>query len=174
MITHSALYWITRLDPIKSMFCGFSISVGIIGIAMVILGVIFKALYLDKMSGVPEEDTDKLNEKYITRHAWMFRNGVKAVIGMFVLICANTLTPTMKEMAVIVVIPKVANSQPVHDIGDGIVNLAKDWMKELSPKGATKEEIVNKVISTAEVAAKTAKNVDEIVSKDDNVANEVK
>jgi hypothetical protein len=171
MITHSALYWITRLDPLKSMFCGFSISFGIIGIALVIIGVIFKAIYLDKMAGEPEEVADKLNEKYVTRHAWMFRNGVKAVIGMFVLICINTLTPTMKEMAVIVVIPKVANSQPVHDIGEGIVNLAKDWMNELSPKSANKEEIANKVINTAEVAVKTVKKVDEIASKGDKATN---
>lgn len=174
MITHSALYWITRLDPLKSMFCGFSISIGIIGLALFILGVIFKAIYLDKMSGVSEEEADKLQSKYVSRHSWMFRNGVGLIVGMFVLICLNTLTPTMKEMAVIVVIPKVANSQPVQDIGEGIVNLAKDWMKELSPKGASKEEIANKVLDTAEVAVKTAKKVDEIVSKGESKTNEVK
>ena len=46
----------------------------------------------------------------------------------------SALIPSSKEMAAIVVIPKVANSQPVQDIGQGIVDLAKDWMIELAPK----------------------------------------
>lgn len=32
-----------------------------------------------------------------------------------------------------IVIPRVANSESVKDIGDGIVTLAKEWIEELKP-----------------------------------------
>lgn len=174
MITHSALYWITRLDALKSMFCGFSISIGIIGVFLLIVGIIFKAIYIDNMSSTTEENADKLHEKYMTRHAWMFRNGVKLIVCTFILICVYTLTPTMKEMAVIAVIPKVANSQPVQDLGEGVVNLAKDWMKELSPSRVSKDELANKTVDAADTVVKTAKTVNVIVSKGSAEKSEVK
>lgn len=174
MITHSALYWITRLDAIKSMFCGFSISIGVIGALLLIVGIIVKAIYLDNMSSATEENADKLHEKYMTRHAWMFSNGVKLIVCTFVLICVNTLTPTMKEMAVIAVIPKVANSQPVQDLGEGVVNLAKDWMKELSPNMVSKDELANKAVDAADTVVKTSKTIDGIVSNGSAEKSEVK
>jgi len=174
MITHSALYWITRLDPLKSMLCGFSITLGIIGLGLLITGIIFKAICLDNMSNASDDGAEKIHQKYISRHAWIFRSGVKAVVAMFALILLNTFTPTMKEAAVIVVIPKVANSQPVQDIGEGIVNLAKDWMKELSPKNLTKEEMKSKVVNTANAVAKTASQVEAAVKSGTSASKESK
>lgn len=45
----------------------------------------------------------------------------------------HPLVPTTKEMAAIIVIPKVANSESVQGLGEGVVELAKAWMQELKP-----------------------------------------
>ena len=46
------------------------------------------------------------------------------------------MLPTTKEMAAIIVIPKVANNEKIQELGDGIYQLANDWLKEISPKKA--------------------------------------
>ena len=41
--------------------------------------------------------------------------------------------PTTREMAAIYVVPKIANSETVKDLGEGIVTLAREWIQELRP-----------------------------------------
>ena len=38
-----------------------------------------------------------------------------------------------KGLAAIYVIPKIANSQTVNDLGEGVVTLAREWIEELRP-----------------------------------------
>lgn len=46
--------------------------------------------------------------------------------------------PTNKEMAAIIVVPAVANSEPLNEMAGNIVELANAWLKELAP--AAKEK----------------------------------
>lgn len=56
-------------------------------------------------------------------------------VSMFVLsIGIAIFVPSTKQAAAIIVIPKIANSQNVKDLGAGVVELAKEWIVELKPK----------------------------------------
>ncbi|MBP5784489.1 MAG: hypothetical protein J6W16_02760 [Methanobrevibacter sp.] len=42
--------------------------------------------------------------------------------------------PTTKEMAAIYIIPKIMNNENLNNIGNEMLNLANEWIKELHPK----------------------------------------
>lgn len=133
IITGCQLYWLTRCDEIKALIePGFGW-----GLFWFVSTV---ALLISTIAGVATEGSPETSEDYaifrIATAAKRISKPVCIVFSAFILLGAtiSALIPTTKEMAAIVVIPKVANSQPVQDIGQGIVDLAKDWMIELAPK----------------------------------------
>ena len=54
-----------------------------------------------------------------------------------VFMAAAVLVPTTREVAAIIVIPRIANSESVEKIGTGIVDLATAWLEELKPQPTT-------------------------------------
>lgn len=55
---------------------------------------------------------------------------------------AETLIPSTKQMAAIIVVPKIANSEVVAEMGDTakeLVGLAKAWLVELKPKAKAED-----------------------------------
>lgn len=133
IITGCQLYWLTRCDEIKALLdpgFGWGLLWFVSIIALLISTIVGAAT-----EGSPE-DSVEYNIFRIATAAKRISKPVCIVFSAFILLGAtiSALIPTTKEMAAIVVIPKVANSQPVQDIGQGIVDLAKDWMIELAPK----------------------------------------
>lgn len=51
-----------------------------------------------------------------------------------------TFTPSTKQMAAIMIVPKIANSEKVQTIGNKVYDLTVEWMNELKPaeKGGAK------------------------------------
>jgi hypothetical protein len=49
-------------------------------------------------------------------------------------------TPSTKQMAAIMIVPKIANNEKVQTIGNKVYDLAVEWMDELKPakKGGAK------------------------------------
>lgn len=119
MITPTQIYWLTRLDSFNHL-TAVLIAVGIVATAMhTIYGT------LNSMEG--DADQKILGRKILRRAVrWMV-----ATILLSVTLC---LTPTTKEMAAIIVIPRIANSETVQQLGKGIVDLAHQWLVELAPK----------------------------------------
>lgn len=114
-ITPALIYWITRLDPLNKA-----------GILMACLGIGLALLLF-----VPICDSDlTFSEGAIAQfqraQKWLLTIGV---VGA--LIC--TFIPTKQEAAAIIVIPKIANSETVEQLGDGVKTLALEWMEELRP-----------------------------------------
>lgn len=68
-----------------------------------------------------------------------FKPFVRWLVGsvLFVLFLLGVVlavfVPSTKEMAAIYVVPKIANSQTVKDLGEGVVTLAREWLEELRP-----------------------------------------
>ena len=60
---------------------------------------------------------------------------LKSIVGL-----SLSLIPTTKEMCAIIVIPKIANSEPVQEIGSGIVDLAREWINEIRPSNVNTVE----------------------------------
>lgn len=119
MITPMQLYWLTRLDSFNKL-TAILIAVGI---AAIVMNAIYGAF--SSMEGDADQKT--MGRKLLRRACrWM--------VATILLIIANCLTPTTKEMAAIVVIPRVANSETVQQLGKGVVDLANQWLVELAPK----------------------------------------
>lgn len=122
MITPSLVYWITRLDAIRSAagaLCVLSV--------LAVGGGLF-ALFVCTADDVPAPFREIWRKATRTAAALLLVSGVVLV-----------LTPTKREMAAIIVLPKIANSETVAEIGDGVKTLAVEWLEELRPKGDAKK-----------------------------------
>ena len=125
MITGWEIYWFTRLDPLRGL-------TGMTAVMGLILSVLMFLLY-PAFCDIFDCDEDR-RKKSLT---WTARLQV-AVFSATVL-CAFThaLTPTTREMAAIKVIPMIANSgsmQKLGDVGNNMLDLANEWLRELKPK----------------------------------------
>ena len=80
-------------------------------------------------------------EKAIEYMAW-WKDRIKLIccICIPVLVC-SILLPTPKELAAIIVIPKVVNNERVQNIGekgvDALEAKAMEWLDDITPKGDT-------------------------------------
>ena len=114
-ITPSLIYWITRLDTaitfaIIALILSFIASVAV-GFTYVIVKY--------------EEGNDK---------AKPLAKPLKRIVCVLAISTVTAVfAPSSKECAAMIVIPRVANSECIKDIGDGIVTLAKEWIEELKP-----------------------------------------
>ena len=105
------MYWLTRCDDINAAAFIFSVLFGV-GAIMGTMGVFI------------ELESAKLFHKMIC---------VFFMLMFFVSVAACVFVPSTKEMAAIYVVPKIANSQTVKDLGEGVVTLAREWLEELRP-----------------------------------------
>lgn len=125
MITGWEIYWFTRLDPLRVL----TESTTILG--LVLSGVMF--LLYPMFSEIFDCDEDK-RKKYLT---WTTRTQIAVFSAAVLSALAYALTPTTREMAAIKVIPMIANSgsmQKLGDVGDNMLDLANEWLRELKPK----------------------------------------
>lgn len=51
----------------------------------------------------------------------------------FALFAVCVFLPNTKQMAAIVIVPKIANSEKVQTVGNKVYDLAVEWMEELKP-----------------------------------------
>ena len=123
MITPSLVYWITRLDAVR-LAAGILCALSVLAVAA---GPF--ALFVCTVDDVGEP----------FRSLWRNVTRVAAVV-FAVSELVLTLTPTKREMAAIIVVPRIANSETVAEIGDGVKTLAVEWLEELRPgkKGGEK------------------------------------
>jgi ABC-type nitrate/sulfonate/bicarbonate transport system permease component len=116
MITPSLIYWITRLDAVRQAAGGLCV----LSVFAVAAGLF--ALFVCTADDVPDP----------FRSIWRNVTRVAAVV-LAVSWAVLVLTPTKQEMAAIIVVPRIANSETVAEIGDGVKTLAVEWLEELRP-----------------------------------------
>ena len=141
MITPTQIYRLTRLEAFKGMITGTPMNILITSwLVSTVIVVALSCIYMFAGNGNYDIFEGKSDEEFATTKETIrkWRNRVLC----FMLVCmtlmpalsaVNALMPTSKEMAAIVVIPKIANSQPLSDIATSIVDLANAWLKELKP-----------------------------------------
>ena len=125
MITGWEIYWFTRLDPLKEL----TGSTAVLG--LVLSGIMF--LLYPMFSEIFDCDEDK-RKKYLT---WTTGLQIAMFFASVLSALAYAMTPTTKEMAAIKVIPMIANSgsmQKLGDVGNNMLDLANEWLRELKPK----------------------------------------
>lgn len=127
-ITPATLYWFTRLDGINGL-CTFVLVFGTLALAFFLIANI--------VASSNPQDEDSLDIKKVTSK-W-----IKILSFPYVLaLLGNIFVPTSKEMAMIYVVPHLAESQvikqdipEVYDLG---VKALKDWLNK-ETKGENNE-----------------------------------
>lgn len=127
-ITPFEVYLITRLDDLRC-WCGAFVGVYIALFAGLIIVTLVRSASID----------DELTRKGSEAIEGFVRK-FKPFIVLPIAVALMVLIPTTKEAAAIKVVPAIANSEIVQDkipeaLG-GLIDLANDWMKELSPQNS--------------------------------------
>lgn len=133
-ITPIEIYWLTRLDEFGLLF-------GIVFLVLVILAIVnviggFIAMYSahdNRCMHYGKRDEVPNDEARMRRR---FSRAVKIGVAAFLLGLVASFVPSTRQMAAIIIIPKLANSEIVTEMGDAakeIVVLAREWMRTLSP-----------------------------------------
>lgn len=135
MITEMQMYWLLMLDNIKAsciVFLAISISIGIV------VGIVCAVNLINSLC-CPDSSESK-RERQVGMYCLKLLKKIIPVSMLFVLMLA--FIPNTKQMAVILVTPKIANAvsqnEEIKKLPDNLVNLANSWIKELKPKGEQK------------------------------------
>ena len=126
MITPTQMYWLVKLDDIRSAIKGimFIPAICIAIVAIMIMAAFFACIDADK-------DTKSAVAAKIRRSTlWC----VPLLFMMLAINMAVALIPTTKQMAAIIVVPSIANSEKVQTVGNKLYDLAVEWMNELKPR----------------------------------------
>lgn len=127
MITSSQLYWCTRLDPI-SEFLGHCLGLLVFAAGICFIG--FCASFW--VSNEYCKDASMRNMCRASRNWLLLFLGLAGVVG-----AGRAFLPTTKEMAVIVVVPAIANSDFIQkDVpaeAKELYSYAKAFLKEQLP-----------------------------------------
>ena len=112
MITGTEMYWLTRLTGIHNGLCGVGIVLMLIGAVGLVIGAL-----------IWHEDEVK---------KWFFISFGVSILGLIIAF-SSIFVPTTKEMCAIKVIPTIVNNEQVQEMPDKIMDLANEWITELSP-----------------------------------------
>lgn len=118
MITPTQMYWLTRLDNICDIL-------GAGGLITLLLGVSFLLVYWIN-------DGDEYFK--ICKPL-----GIKTLVLFLALLVGSAFVPNTKQMAAIIVVPKIINNEKVQTVGNKVYDLAIEWMDTLKPAKAKGE-----------------------------------
>ena len=117
MITETQMYWLVSLDNI----CGGAVAFAVLcGIASMISFFVLIAA----RTGDADEDMCESAFK------WMIR----CLIGCCFFITTTIFTPDTKQMAAIIVVPKIVNNQKMQELPDKLLGLGEKWLDQLASK----------------------------------------
>lgn len=120
-ISYSLMYWLTRLDKLNNVFEGILV---LGGFALLILIIAYVISSTSKDIDDEAKTVNSFSKKWLKTllFPWIF-----SLLGL-------TFVPTSKEMAMIYVVPNIAESQvikqdipEIYDLG---VTALKDWLKK--------------------------------------------
>lgn len=117
------IYWLTRLDV-------FRVVLKVPAIIALVLGVILAVVYV--FSVVSDETEKEKRATTIGGRVTLFLLTVASIFGL-----AVAATPTSKEMAAILVIPKIVNNEQVKELPENVIGLANEWIKAKSEQLTT-------------------------------------
>lgn len=135
-MTELSIYWITRLDAIKSLFCGiefFAILFSVIGgVVITIMSIIRKN---NEKFNMPEENY--IDSDYAAADATIKVIRVPFIVCIAVIaVCSvvDVFLPKTKEIIAIKVIPVVAtpdNREKIKNISNDFIDITAKWMEDL-------------------------------------------
>lgn len=118
-MTEWQMYWLLRLDGIKDMF---EVITVLLTIAVVLLGIGFLVCFFISKA---DEHEDATRVAKSLKHGFLI-TVLLCLFFTFVWI----LLPTTKQMAAILVVPKIINNEQVQELPEKIVELGNEWMDD--------------------------------------------
>lgn len=114
-ITPLELYMILKLDALHGVFtlCGF------FAVISAILFCIFVACEM--------EEHVNIFEKY-TKIAWAWL--LSTILFGVVCVAGHLVTPSTKQMAAILIAPKIINNESIQELPSNLLKLANEWVEE--------------------------------------------
>lgn len=116
-MTSWQIYWLTRLDPLGEALVMVCVVSGLLSIGSIIERV-NRSDHDLKSDPKTYQSLDKIWG--IVRLVFIISN-----IGWFI--------PSTKEMAAILILPKIINNQKVQEMPNKVLDLANEWLDELRP-----------------------------------------
>lgn len=138
-MTSFDIYWLSKLDDIRNMLGDGTPALAsrwLLGISLLLL-VITTLIYTAGVSDL-EDKTLKCIARVRNICIWIVSTGLLVMILLDVVVA---FIPSTRQMAAIIVLPKIANSETVSELGDlgkDLVSMAKEWVEELRPSGKSK------------------------------------
>lgn len=129
------LYLMLKLDLVSKFF----LSMGISGIIIcAITGVILVGCHNESAN---DRDETKYDGKYGKWSVRLFKGCIPFLIILFI----GVLLPTTKQMAAIIVVPKICNTvqktESLKQIPNQIIELSTAWLEELKPEKKPEEKV---------------------------------
>ena len=117
MIDQSTIYWVTRMDAVCVFLEALAIACAFAACIVLVVAVIFPVASGDKSAAEPSIRTARKWACFLA-------------LGVLVFGVARVATPTTHELAAILVIPKIANSEVLQKEAGDLYDLAKQWLSE--------------------------------------------
>ena len=125
MITPTQMYWLVKLDDLRHVLkCITWLPI----VLAVVIGVMAFATFMmtfDAKSETRKEATGDIASLMV----WF----VFMLLIVVALQVVAAFMPSTRQMAAIIVVPKIANSEQVQTVGNKLYDLAVEWMDELKP-----------------------------------------
>ncbi len=113
------MYWLLRLDGIRTVLEPFCVAGVVIAIVLLIIYVFARVTY--KM----QQDEEALKCSKALRFPTICVNTVASL-----LVILYVALPTTKQMAAIIVVPKIVNNEQVQEIPENLIELCNEWTKD--------------------------------------------
>ena len=139
-MNETTMYWMTRLDGIKSLLEGLGLLCGVVSAG----GAMFWAI-----AASVRKANERYNRDNYVDSDWAEANAIANTAKTFVLWClplsialsvAHVFVPTTREMVAIKVIPAIASTEmceKLKDVSRDFVDVAAEWLNDV--KGDNKE-----------------------------------
>lgn len=114
MITTQQMYWLTRLDSLCNT------------LVVLFVGCIIAAVVLYIIGAAILDYDDDCRVK-------LCRVATRLVCSAVVVLIVGAFIPTTREMAAIIVIPKIVNNEKVQEAGNKLYDLTVEWLDALKP-----------------------------------------
>ena len=129
MITTFQMYWLVTLDGIIVMASIiFAVSL-FVSVGFGVCGAVYRCKGREY-----SWDTDETIAQAHKVGEMMHRKiALPSAIVCLISATIMALMPSTKQMAAIIIVPRIANSEKVQTVGNHLYGLAVDWMNELRP-----------------------------------------
>ncbi len=113
------MYWLCRLDGIKEVV---GVFVFVLSLAATVLLIFY---YITKYCGDIDGDEEAKNINKLLKRPLKI---VPVILAFLMLICL--FVPNTKQMAAIIVVPKIVNNEKAQQIPENLLELCNEWTKQ--------------------------------------------